>query len=289
MLVDLTSRQAVLLVLDDLHTAPEATLQIVDSIVRLTQARRLMVMGTFRPEELTSNSPLRGMLGPGDRKGLCHELALPMLQRRECDDLVAALMAPEGPSPTLLDEVWAASSGNPFFITQTLRAVTRTSQPAIERGIWQAREHGTDAITPPIMWMVESYLRRADPRTRLVLSLVALAGPDVSFRELSLAAQEAVDPTLTKTMLLDILDPAVRSTVLAEHGEGYSFPYALFRAALCQDLSHQRREEFHAALAHAIEVHRPSEIAVLAHHSRRSQDVGRPSSQVGGGFRRDAG
>jgi DNA-binding Lrp family transcriptional regulator len=118
----------------------------------------------------------------------------------------------------------------------------------------------------------EARLSRIDDRARLVLALVALAGPDVAFREIYLAVSQAIDPTMSEPDLLNILDGALGAGMLSERGLGYSFRYPLFRAALSNRLSRQRRARFHTAIAHAIEECRPSEVELLAYHYGRNDD-----------------
>jgi predicted ATPase len=206
------------------------------------------------------------------RSGICHHVYLPLLSREDSHALVGTLLDDGVPSSTLLDQVWTASSGNPFLITESVRAMQQRDELVLKHGQWRAADRTGPRIPQLVRKLVDTYLGQMDERAGRVLALMALGGPHLTFREIYLAVQEAIDPDMTETGLLDIIDAALHRRVICERGAGYAFAYPLVGAAVGKGLSRQRQAQFHTAIAHAVESCRPGEVELLAYHYARNDD-----------------
>src|SRR5206468_7360084 len=106
-------RQPTLLVIEDVHWADDATLDLLQFIGRRIDRAACLLVMSFRDDELTSAHPLRRVLGvlPGS---LVTRVELPRLSPAAVELLARrALRSPAG--------VHAATQGNPFFVTELLR------------------------------------------------------------------------------------------------------------------------------------------------------------------------
>jgi predicted ATPase len=80
----LTEQLPFILVLEDLHWSDVSTLDLLSSLVRRTDPARLLIIGTYRPEEgLAERHPLRALTQELRGKRLCQNIALPLLDEVE--------------------------------------------------------------------------------------------------------------------------------------------------------------------------------------------------------------
>ncbi|MEA2354885.1 MAG: hypothetical protein QOD61_1014 [Solirubrobacteraceae bacterium] len=105
------------LVLEDLHWADEATLDVVRLLVRRVADVRALLVLSFRDEEVDRAGPLRMLLGELPRTAIAADLTLAPLSRAA----VAGLVGDTGVDPDTLHE---RTGGNPFFVTEALAART---------------------------------------------------------------------------------------------------------------------------------------------------------------------
>ena len=103
------------LVLEDLHFADEATLDLVRHVARRLRGVRAMVVATYRDDGLAENRALRETLGDASTIRSTRRIALPPLSPSAVTELSQA----SGHEP---DAVHALTGGNPFFVSEVLRA-----------------------------------------------------------------------------------------------------------------------------------------------------------------------
>jgi AAA ATPase domain len=112
-LAELRIRPPTLLVLEDLHWADEATLDVIALLATRIASAPALVVGSFRDDELDAAPQLRWLLGevvrrPGRLK-----------VERLSPAAVAELAAPHGLDA---EELFRSTGGNPFFVTEVLAA-----------------------------------------------------------------------------------------------------------------------------------------------------------------------
>src|SRR6266536_2886695 len=109
-----------LVVLDDLHWADSASLDLLVYLGRLLDRGRLLVIGTYRDAELDLDHSLSRCLAELDREHACLRIPLAPLSR---DDAVALVERLAGrPVASLLAEaVFRETQGHPFFIEELVR------------------------------------------------------------------------------------------------------------------------------------------------------------------------
>jgi DNA-binding CsgD family transcriptional regulator/tetratricopeptide (TPR) repeat protein len=112
---ELGGARPAVMVLEDLHWGDEASLDVLRLLARRVRAAKLLVIGTYREDELDRDHPLRLVLG-----GLATNDAVERIQLAPLSpDAVAELAAPYGVDAVGL---FRATSGNPFFVTEALAA-----------------------------------------------------------------------------------------------------------------------------------------------------------------------
>jgi class 3 adenylate cyclase/tetratricopeptide (TPR) repeat protein len=254
LLAQVSRHQPVVLVLDDLQWADEASLQLLRYIVAADQPMRLLILGTYRDSELTHTHPLLDALAALRRQSRVSRLELGGLD----DSGVVAFMEAiagyslDGPAITLAQAVYRDTDGNPFFVSELLRHLSETGFIyQDETGRW-VTDHPLDRLTLPnsLREVIGARVGRLGPDAVQALSVAAVIGRDFDLDLLSKASESSPEK------LLDILDAASRSALVREliHPEGrFTFVHALIQQTLYHDLGPTRRAMAHRQVAAALE------------------------------------
>ena len=240
LLGELEAPAPTVLVLEDLHWADEATLDVVRLVARRVEAVPALLLASYRDDELDRSHPLRIVLGELPSRGVVTRLELTPLSRAS----VARLS--EG-STIDADELYERTAGNPFFVTEALAAQTERV-PVTVRDAVSARAARLSAAARAVLDAVAVVPQRADLWLLEALTDGSLAG----------------------------LDECLGSGMLRAEGDGVAFRHELARLAVQESIAPDRGVGLHrravAALAEPA-IGRP-DLARLAHHAEAAGDGG---------------
>jgi DNA-binding CsgD family transcriptional regulator len=229
----LAADRPLMLVIEDLHWADRSTLDLVALLVRALRAGPVLVVASFRSDELHRAHPLRPLVTGWERVRSVHRIELERFGRADvARQLEAILGAP--PDARLVDLVHERSDGNAFLIEEILGAVQNGADP--------------DALPLSLRDVLLARVERLSPATQRVLRIVAAGGQSVPDRLLAAAADLGEDE------LDAALDEAVEHHVLLvdETQHGYRFRHALTRDAIYDDTLPRQRARIHAAYGEAL-------------------------------------
>jgi predicted ATPase len=248
----LAERAPLLLIMEDLHWADRSTRDLIAYLTAYLRSGRIMVVLTFRSDELHRLHPLHGLLGELARNRRVQRLELARFTRAELAEQLAGLLGAD-PAVRLVDDIYARSAGNPFFAEELVLA-----------------GGGTDpgALPPSLQEVLLTRVVRLGHRTQQLLRVTAAAGPGVTQPMLATVAG------MDEATLLEGLREAVDQQVLLPEpgGAGYVFRHALLAEAVYGELLPGERVHLHTALATALEAGvelgglPASRAARLAHH-----------------------
>jgi DNA-binding CsgD family transcriptional regulator/tetratricopeptide (TPR) repeat protein len=238
MLDELAAKAPSALVVEDLHWVDEATLDLLALLGRrLTRSRGCLVL-TCRDDALQERPDVRRVLA---------SLPAELVRRIEPGPLsptgIGELAAERERDPLELHRV---TGGNPFFVTEMLAVPPGAGVPTSVREAVALRV----AALPP------------DAR-----AVVEVAAVVPGSTELWLLAQ-TVEPVPAA------IEACLRAGILELHGEALTFRHDLARRAVAGGLGRLRSRELEAAVLGALEARGGVAPARLAHHARRSGDVG---------------
>jgi tetratricopeptide (TPR) repeat protein len=246
----LAGHQPLLLVLEDLHWADEASLGLLGFVGRRLARARVLGLVTAREEDVPDALVLSEVLGDLDRHGRLERLALPPLSRAASRALVG-ILAPEltGESgEAVAERVWVESQGNPFVLTETLRVIREAAHtPDMPPG----------PVAPRVRDMIVHRLERLTDAAREVLSTAAVIGREAEVRVL----QEASD--LVEGEAARAVEELVRRRVLVARGERLDFAHDRIRQVALGEMLPPRRRLVHRRIGEALE--RVSHGALEAH------------------------
>jgi DNA-binding CsgD family transcriptional regulator/tetratricopeptide (TPR) repeat protein len=266
LLLDLVERvatdQPTVLVIEDIHWADQSTRDLLGFLVRSLRRPGLLLVLTYRTDELHRRHPLRPFLAELERIRWVERLELQRFDRAE---LVAQLTGILGEPPTaeLVDDVFERAQGNPFFTEELVAA----SSSGVEGQLSQT-------LRDTLMARIETL----PDRTQHLLRVAATAGRQVEHDLLAAVAG------LPEADLFDALRQAIYAYVLVTDNEreAYAFRHALVQEAVYSDLLPGERTRLHAAYATTIAgreeggcCEQATTSAELAHHWYAAHDLER--------------
>jgi len=225
------------LVLEDLHWADEATLDLLRFLGRRIREARALLILTFRDDELGPDHALRGVLGEWPRAGLVR-VPLNRLSSSAVRDLVGA-------APTDFAELHRITGGNPFFVVEAL------SNPE-------------EAIPASVTDAVLARLGRMESQARAVVELASITPTRID--------NELLEAVCAPTAAA--IDECVTRGVLVPDGRSLAFRHELARLAVLDALPPGTRRELNATvLGWLLRRSASADLARVVHHAIEAADV----------------
>jgi DNA-binding CsgD family transcriptional regulator len=226
----LSDTQPVALILEDLHWADRSTRTFVTFLARSLRQERLMILLTFRSDELHRRHPLRPLLAELERLERVRRVNLAPFDRSELTEALADILG-DAPNEGLVERLFARSEGNPLYTEELLAA-----------GL-DGRGAAPQSLRDAFMLRIERLPADAQRAARAVA-----VGRRVD--EATIAAVTGIE----HGRLHEALREAVAEQVLVASDDGaLFFRHALLREAVYDDLLPGERVELHLALARVFE------------------------------------
>jgi DNA-binding CsgD family transcriptional regulator/tetratricopeptide (TPR) repeat protein len=225
-----SQRSPVVVVIEDLHWADDATLNLLRFLLRALTRGRLLVVLSFRTEDVPRGHPLRGLISELERSRSVSRIDLSRLGRNDVRRQVQQILGTV-PDDEAFDNLFARSEGIPFFVEE-LVGFDETCEGDLP---WTLRE-----------LLLARYERLSD-ETQHFLRLLSAGGVRVDH---DLLVQVYFGDA-------DVLDRAAREAVFANillaDERSYAFRHALVREAIHSELLPGERSRFHTRFAEALE------------------------------------
>ncbi|MDT8305720.1 MAG: AAA family ATPase [Anaerolineae bacterium] len=262
----LAAHGPVLLLLDDLHAADEASLSMFHYLVRQTRMAPVVLLATYRTDvPINGISPFGSLLNALYREQLSDTITLAPLPAEAGARLINHTLA--GPAETqLVETVLDTAEGNPFYVQEICRAMLKANALVRDEERWQLRPGAAVHIPSGLQELLRERAQRLGKTVESALGAAAVVGREFRFavlRELT---------GLFDGDLFDALDAALSAQLLEETEEGYRFQHSLIRHTLYDSLSRRHRAWLHARAAEAMEVvfgqsgRLREHVEALAHH-----------------------
>ncbi|MFD6912459.1 AAA family ATPase [Streptomyces virginiae] len=233
MLERLAADRTVVLVLEDLHWADTSTRHLLSYLFRTLVSGRLVVVATYRADDVHRRHPLRPLLAELDRLRTIRRIELSRFNRAEVRRQLAGILAAQ-PDEAFVDSVFDRSDGNAFFVEE----LVASKESGCRTGL-------TESLRDLLLVRVEVL---PDETQRLV-RIVAEGGSTVEYPLLRAVAG------LTEDELIEALRAAVGANILlaTADGDGYRFRHSLVREAVSDDLLPGERARVNRRYAEAME------------------------------------
>jgi DNA-binding CsgD family transcriptional regulator len=264
------ARQPLVLVLEDMHWADRASLDLLRSVVRRVPEHRLLVILTYRDVELDASRPLYRLLPNLVREGFATRLGLRRLDRNAMSALVAQRYAfSEADMERVVTYLEQVTEGNPFYIEEMLAQLVHDEVLRATPSGWVAAELDGAHRTPLLIRQVlDRRLEDLSPEALPLLELAAVIGSEVPLS--TWQALAGVDDDV----LADALEQALAQQLIVEvpGHDTFRFRHALVRQALYEQLGLLRRRTWHRRVAEWLEQQPHSAPEAIAFHFRAAHD-----------------
>jgi DNA-binding CsgD family transcriptional regulator/tetratricopeptide (TPR) repeat protein len=236
---EVARRSPTVIVLEDMHQADGATLDVVRLLGRRVETIPALVLATYREEELGASHPLRIVLGELVSSSGVERLWIEPLSPAAVTELA-------GSSELDPHELFRRTGGNPLFVTEVLAA-------------------GADVIPHTVRDAVLARAARLSPTGRRLLEAVAALPPRAEMRLLEAIAGDVVSN----------LEECLASGMLVAAPHGAQFRHELVRLTVEESLAPDRRLALHRDALRALAD--PSwgepDLDRLAHHAEGAGDA----------------
>src|SRR5215212_577771 len=223
---------------EDAHWADGASLELLRFLGRRIGGLHVLIVVTYRDDEMGSTHPLRLVLGDLATEPAVFRLSLRPLS----EESVGRLAHDSGRDPQAL---YRLTGGNPFFLAEALATESESVPTTVG-----------DAIL--------ARAARLSPEARAVLDMAAVMGSTIDATHLLAVAGP----------VLDEVDECIACGLLRANNDGLAFRHELTREAILTAMAPLRRRLLHmrvlAALREAPESER--DLARLAHHAEAAGD-----------------
>lgn len=229
----------IVLVLDDLHWADDGTVRLLAAVRGRLPATPMLVVGTYRDNEVATDAPLATLATASDR------IALAPLAAADVAAIIESVVG-RVPDDEVVADIVRRTGGNPFLVVQVSRLLASGRAGALPAGARDVLSRRLDALP-------------ADARVVLDAAAV-LGGP---FRPSTVAAVVGLDAAA----VLDGLDAAAAARVVqvaSAPGE-WEFVHDLFRQAALDALPTNRKTQLHS-IAAGVLIGSSADAATIAHH-----------------------
>ncbi|GAA1975467.1 helix-turn-helix transcriptional regulator [Kitasatospora viridis] len=252
----LSADRPLVLAIEDLHWSDRSTRELLGYLISTLHRARVLIIATYRTDDLHRRHPLRPFLAELERQRTVHRLELDRFGRPEVAAQLAGILGTDTPDPQLVDRILRRSEGNPFFVEELAASCTDGCYAGL-----------SDSLRDILLVRVEAL----PEETQRVVRIAAEGGSRVEHELLAAVLDDSEDE------LLDALRTAVGANVLQpdKDGEGYRFRHALAREAVSDDLLPGERTRINRRYAAALEAdptlvrgdERPARLANYWYHA----------------------
>ena len=235
-IAELSVQAPTVLVIEDVHWADDATLDVLHYLVRRVDDLPAVLVLTVRENEVAANQPLLRLLGT---------VAGPGSVRIRLDPLSTAAVAElAGAAGRDAAALHALTAGNPFYVTEALAAPP-------------------DALPVSVADAVRARIRPLGPRCTAALEQLSVVPGVVEF-------------PLAEALLPDQLDELARAEergILAVRESGLAFRHELARRAVEAALPRLRRRALNLAVVRVLRTMPDVDLERIVHHAVQADDA----------------
>ena len=275
-LAGLASETPLAVLLDDLHWADSASMDLLAHLAHALRGGRVLLLGTYRDVEIGRHHPLEALLSSLVRDRVVEVLALQRLDLAGTAALIRARFDGDEVSGVLRDAVHQRAEGNPFFTEEVLTALLHQGVIAHDAGRWGLRASPPLVVPESVRSVVGQRVGRLGKQVQESLTLASVLGQEFDPELLIEAAH--VDEEITLAQLDNALDAHVLEVRRAGREDRYVFAHSLIAQVLYDEIPRHRLRRLHRQAGEALERvrgERPEVAGEMARHFLAAGDTAR--------------
>lgn len=271
-----TEQTPLVLVWDDLHWADPSSLEVLETLLSLTQQHRLLLILMYRPRQEERISELHKKL-PQVLDDCYLPLELPPLtaedSRQLLKNLLKACELPQNMEQSILDK----AEGNPFYLEEVIRSLLNSGAIRFineEQDCEVIAQINSIAIPDTLQGVIMSRIDQLLPESKRVLQIASVMGRNFSHDVLRhvIGTQNGMVNELERLVNQDLIVPRQEKAEC-------KFKHVFTQESVYQSLLRSDRRDLHQKIGETLELiytsHLDEQALLLAHHFEQSQDIER--------------
>ncbi len=250
----IASEQPIVLFLDDLQWADPTTLNLVHYLSRNTRDHGVLILGTYRPEDITPDvvdgyggktHQLKIAMQNMSREGLFKEIKLNRLDVSMVEDFAAKTLGEIDLKENFVDRIYHESEGNPLFLLELIQMLVQEEHLIEEDGVWTI-ERSMDEVHIPskIYDVIVRRLGRLMKEQSELLECASVIGEEFDSQVLgSVTGLKRID------LLKNLHEIERIHNIIHSIKKKYRFDHSKIREVLYNDINEELRIEYHRIVA----------------------------------------
>jgi predicted ATPase len=266
----IAGKRPLVIVLEDMHWADSASLDLLRVVARRSASVPIVLLMTYRSDEVTRKHPLYQLLPVLVREALAVRIDLSPLSDADVRALIEHDYGLLGEDTIRLGSyVQAHAEGNPFFVRELLRSLEGAALFQMESGSWKLSKLAQIEVPVLLQQVIDARLARLGVEADDVLAVAAVIGEVVPLGLWATVCQT------TEEALFPLIERTTEARVFNASADGLTmhFTHALVRTALYQRILSPRRRLFHRRIGEALERQtKTPEFDEIAYHFSQAGD-----------------
>jgi len=244
----------VVVLVDDLQWASPTTLQLYHYLARAVRGARILLLGTYRPEELLPGAagkrhPLRETIQRMSREKLFGEIRLDVMGPREVAQITASALNVSTVDPEFTDLLHRESEGNPFYLLEMIALLREQGVLQSVGDHWELTSDLDDIDIPGSVYdVIMRRIERASEQDRDLLDWAAVVG-----QRLDVAVLAPLVGGTRLELMKRLYTLEQRYGLLTSDQYGFQFGHTTIREILYGELPEPLRRECHLMVGEVLE------------------------------------
>ena len=251
-----STHRPLLIILDNLHWAHPSSLLLLNFLATAIEDHPILIVGTYRDEDITRGHPLIHALGDLNRLDHFDRLILRGLSPNDIADYISETYGAHAHS-RLAELIHLHTEGNSFFVTELVRLLYQ--EGTLHGNAREAENLLRERVPAGVREVIGRRLDRLSEVCSRVLTIGSVMGREFSLDQLLTLPASTFDEmglSIESTGIMDAVDEAIASALIEEvdHAAGeFRFGHAIIQQALAAELSTTVKIRLHARIAETLE------------------------------------
>jgi len=235
-LIEVTKITPIVICIEDLHWADNATLELFNACIRETKDQRCMILGSYRDDELDHSSILFQTVD----EGLAQVMTLTNFEQDDLESLIKGMLGEVDFSEGFTEQINTVTDGNAFFVSEVMRTLIEDNLLTMEQGRWILPMDVDKLILPDsIESTVTRRLKHLSADALDVARIAAVVGRSLDLSMLKFLSDYEDDH------LFEIIEELIEHQFIKFEDNYYQLTHDRVRETLYNQIKSPKREFLH--------------------------------------------
>ncbi len=238
--------------IDDMQWADASSLNLVDLILTDKEVKHVMLIGSYRNNEITNDHPLSHLLEKFHAGNIpFHQVEVVDLKDTEVKKMVDELLRTgQGNSEELSRLIYSKTKGNPFYIHRFLYSIYDEGNLFFDfdkkQWCWKTEEIGQMNVSGNVADLMKFTIRKLSEQAIEALKVASCIGNKFDLDKLSIAMK------MEESALQNILQPALAESLVISAASHYKFAHDRIQQTIYSMIPDDLKKEYHLKIGMAL-------------------------------------